>query len=89
MLSGSVANTSLAQDMTRVCPGERLTLVCQTDQDLDQILSWNVFIPHYNRSYSKLYAYTGVRDPLSVEIDSMVTLSFDRISESGVHQQCS
>ena len=47
-------------------------------------MSWNVYFPHFNKSYSKFYAYTGVRDPVSFEIDSMVNLSFDRISESGV-----
>jgi hypothetical protein len=33
--------------------------------------------------YSKPYSKNGVRDPVEFEIESMVTLSFDRISESG------
>ena len=49
-----------------------------------QLSTWNVHIPHHNKSYSKFYSYTGLRDPISYEIEPMVTLSFDRISESGV-----
>ena len=45
-----------------------------------QLSTWNVHIPHHNKSYS----YTGLRDPISYEIEPMVSLSFDRISESEV-----
>ena len=48
-----------------------------------QFLTWNVQIPHYNKSHSQFYSYTGLRDP-TYEIEPMVALSFDRISESGV-----
>ena len=65
-----------------MCPDEQLILTCHTQ---DQLLAWNVYISHYNRSYGpKFYAYEGARDTFSVEVDAMVTLTFDRISESGV-----
>ena len=36
-----------------------------------------------NKTYSKIYSYSGVRDPTSIEIEPMVTLTFDRqINES-------
>jgi hypothetical protein len=46
-------------------------------------LDWDVYVPYRNKTYSKLYSKDGVRAPKEVEIESMVTLSFDRISESG------
>ena len=71
-----------ASSPNAVCPDEQLILTCHTQ---DQLLAWNVYIPHYNRSYGpKLYAYEGARDTFSVEVEAMVTLTFDRISESGV-----
>ena len=66
-----------------MCPAEQHILICNTTQD--QLLEWNVYIPYYNRSYGpKVYAYQGTRDLSSVVVDSMVTLTFDRTSESGV-----
>ena len=46
-------------------------------------MEWNVYVPYRNKTYHKLYSRNGVRDPTTNEIESMVTLSFDRISESG------
>jgi hypothetical protein len=47
------------------------------------LLEWDVYIPYRNKTYSKLYSKDGIRDPKEFEIESMVTLSFDRTSESG------
>ena len=65
-----------------MCAGKKSALTCQTT--MDQHLSWDIYIPHHDRSYSKLYAYEGARDTSSVEVDAMVTLTFDRTSESEV-----
>ena len=69
-------------NVTAVCLGEQLTLICQTTRD--RCLAWNIYIPHYDKSYSKLYAYEGARDTSSVVVDAMVILTFDRTSASGV-----
>ena len=69
-------------EMLAVCLDEQLMLTCQTT--MDRRLSWDIYIPHHDRSYSKLYAYEGARDTSSVEVDAMVTLTFDRTSESEV-----
>ena len=71
--------------ITLVCSEEQLTLICMSTHHQGQLfITWNVQIPHYNNSYSKFYSYTGLRDPISYEIEPMVTLSLDRISELGV-----
>ena len=66
-----------------MCPGEQFTLECQSSLQDDFILEWNVYIPYRNKMYPKLYSKNGVRDTATVEIESMVTLNFDRTSESG------
>ena len=68
-----------------VCPGEQLTLECQSSLQNDFILGWNVYVPYRNKTYPKFFSKDGVRDntTVTVEIESMVTLSFNRISESG------
>ena len=66
-----------------VCPGEQLTLECQSFLQNDFILGWNVYVPYRNKTYPKLFSKVGVRDNITVEIESMVTLSFNRTSESG------
>ena len=66
-----------------VCPEEKLTLECQSSLQNDFILGWNVYVPYRNKAYPKLFSKDGVRDNTTVEIESMVTLSFNRISESG------
>ena len=77
MFSRSGAAASL-----RVCSGEQLILTCQTTQD--QLVFWNIYVPYYNRSYSRLHANEGVREVTHEVVDAMVTLTFVRISESGV-----
>ena len=70
-------------EVIAVCPAEQHILTCNATQD--QLLEWNVYIPYYNMSYGpKLYAYEGARDTSSVEVNPMVTLTFDRTFESGV-----
>ena len=66
-----------------MCPKEQLTLECQSSLQDDFILEWNVYVPYRNKTYSKPFSKDGVRDLTTVAIESMVTLSFDRISESG------
>lgn len=63
-----------------MCPGKQISLICHTDQD--QFLKWNVYVPYYNMSYSKIHAYQGIREVTHTEVDPMVTLTFERISES-------
>ena len=65
-----------------MCPGEQLTLTCQTAQD--QFVAWNIYVPYYNRSYSRLHANEGIREVTNEVVDAMVTLTFMRISEPGV-----
>ena len=66
-----------------MCPGEQFILECQSSFQDDFIMEWNVYIPYRNKAYPKLFSKNGVRDPKTVEIESIVTLSFDRTSESG------
>ena len=66
-----------------VCPGEHLILECQSSFEVDFILEWHVSVPYLNETSHKLYSVNGVRDTTIVKIESMVTLSFNRISESG------
>ena len=66
-----------------VCPEEQLTLECQSSLQDDFVLEWNVYVPYLNETSHKLYSVNGVRDTKIVEIKSMVTLSFNRTSESG------
>ena len=68
-------------NVTKVCPGELITLICQTGHD--QLLRWNVYVSYYNMTYSKLIANEGVNEMVSMQVDSMITLTFERISESG------
>jgi hypothetical protein len=70
-------------NITSVCPGEQFTLECQNSLQDDFILEWGVYVPYHSKTYSKLYSKDGVRDPVEFEIELMVTLSFDRTSESG------
>ena len=66
-----------------MCPGEQFTLECQSSLQDDFVLEWNVYVPYCNKVYHKLYSKNGIRDPTTDEIEYMVTLSFDRTSESG------
>ena len=45
---------------------------------------WNIYVPYYNRSYPRLHANEGVREVTREVVDSLVTLTYMRISESGV-----
>jgi hypothetical protein len=80
-----VTNYSDLFNITLLCPGEQLTLECENSRSLQEslLLEWDVYVPYRNKTYSKLYSNDGVRNPVEFEIESMVTLSFDRISESG------
>ena len=66
-----------------VCPQEQLTLECQSFLQDDFVLEWNIYVPYHNKMPHKLYSINGVRDTKTVEIEHMVTLSFNRTSESG------
>ena len=46
-------------------------------------MEWKVYVPYCNKTYCKLFSKDGVRDPKTVEIESMVVLSLNRTSESG------
>jgi hypothetical protein len=72
-------------NITLVCPGEQLTLECESSRTLqgDVILEWGVYVPYRNMIYSKLFSNDGVRDPKEFEIESMITLSFNRTSDPG------
>ena len=45
---------------------------------------WNINVPYYNKSYNRLHGNEGVREVTHEVVDSLVTLTFERISESGV-----
>ena len=66
-----------------VCPEDQLSLECQSSLQDKFVLEWNVYVPYHNKMPHKLYSINGVRDTKIAEIESMVTLSFNRISESG------
>ena len=66
-----------------VCSGKQLTLECQSSLRDEVYLGWDVYVPYHNKQYSKVYSNNGRRDTLSSEIEPMVTLMFDRTSESG------
>ena len=74
--------TERGSNLTKMCPGEQLTLMCQTN--MDQILTWDVYFPYYPMFYTKLIANEGVRDMQTVRVDPIVTLTFDRTSESNI-----
>ena len=78
-----IAYNSGSFNIPLVCPGKQLTLECKSSLQDNFILEWNVYVPYRNKTYSKPFSKDGVRDPTTVEIESMVTLSFDRISELG------
>ena len=65
-----------------MCPEEQITLTCRTTQD--ELVEWHIYVPHYNRSYRRLHANEGLREVTRERVDSMATLSFVRISDSGV-----
>ena len=58
--------------------------MCQSTHQQANFLTWNVYIPHYNKTYSKSYSISGVRDPVSYEIEPIITLFLNRISEQEV-----
>ena len=68
-----------------VCPEEQFTLECKSSlQDKSIIiLEWNVYIPYLNKMYYRLHSKNGRTDNTAEEIESMVIVSFNRISESG------
>lgn len=76
-------NDSGSFNVTLVCSGKQLILECRSSLQEDFVLEWDVYIPYHNKSYSKLYSKMGLRDTEQEEIESMVTLVFDRTSESG------
>ena len=79
-----IAYNSGSFNIPLVCPEEQLTLECQSSLQDKFILEWNVYFPYHNKMPHKLYSINGVRDTrILSEIESMVTLSFIRISESG------
>ena len=67
---------------TLVCSGKQLTLECRSSLQDDFFLEWDVYVPYYNKMYPKAYSKNGRRDTVLHEIESMVTLTFDRTSES-------
>ena len=77
-----MTRTESRTSITEKCPGEQLTLTCQTN--MDQILTWDVYVPYYSVFYTKLIANEGVRDMQTVQVDPPVTLTFDRTSESNI-----
>ena len=70
-------------NITLVCSGKQLTLECQSSLQDEFTLKWAVYVPYHNKTYSKLYSKNGLRDTTSHVIEPMVTLIFDRTSESG------
>ena len=64
-----------------VCPEEQLTLECQSSLQDKFVLEWIVYVPYLNETSHKLYSINGVRDTKTVEIESMITLSFGTLSK--------
>ena len=69
-----------------VCPGEQLTLTCQTNES--SILRWTITLPELNTTYTRNVPFTGDgRLPLIIHsaVDNTVVFNFSRISEPNTH----